>query len=185
MSITYKYLNFRLRTNLLNECKKLVYYNYADRDLKDAITACAIKSPDGMPNNMFKVDPDICDRYIFTSFVSTIPNVMEEINKFRCSTARIRILKQEPQDITPVHIDEENWHNPVEKHLRIWIAINHNPNFICIFGKDEICLEAGQGVVFNPDTPHGAKNLDKSEARYSLNMIVKPNKWLKENVIEH
>tara|TARA_Y100000114_G_scaffold54120_1_gene49442 strand:+ start:8502 stop:9059 length:558 start_codon:yes stop_codon:yes gene_type:complete len=185
MSITYKYLNFRLRTNLLNECKKLVYYNYADRDLKDAITACAIKSPDGMPNNMFKVDPDICDRYIFTSIVSTIPNVMEEINKFRCSTARIRILKQEPQDITPVHIDEENWHNPVEKHLRIWIAINHNPNFICIFGKDEICLEAGQGVVFNPDTPHGAKNLDKSEARYSLNMIVKPNKWLKENVIEH
>ena len=185
MSITYKYLNFRLRTNLLNECKKLVYYNYADRDLKDAITACAIKSPDGMPNNMFKVDPDICDRYIFTSIVSTIPNVMEEINKFRCSTARIRILKQEPQDITPVHIDEENWHNPVEKHLRIWIALNHNPNFICIFGKDEICLEAGQGVVFNPDTPHGAKNLDKSEARYSLNMIVKPNKWLKENVIEH
>ena len=185
MSITYKYLNFRLRTNLLNECKKLVYYNYADRDLKDAITACAIKSPDGMPNNMFKVDPDICDRYIFTSIVSTIPNVMEEINKFRCSTARIRILKQEPQDITPVHIDEENWHNPVEKHLRIWIAINHNPNFICIFGKDEICLEAGQGVVFNPDTPPGAKNLDKSEARYSLNMIVKPNKWLKENVIEH
>ena len=185
MSITYKYLNFRLRTNLLNECKKLVYYNYADRDLKDAITACAIKSPDGMPNNMFKVDPDICDRYIFTSIVSTIPNVMEEINKFRCSTARIRILKQEPQDITPVHIDEENWHNPVEKHLRIWIAINHNPNFICIFGKDEICLEAGQGVVFNPDTPHGAKNLDKSEARYSLNMIVKPNKRLKENVIEH
>ena len=65
MSITYKYLNFRLRTNLLNECKKLVYYNYADRDLKDAITACAIKSPDGMPNNMFKVDPDICDRYIY------------------------------------------------------------------------------------------------------------------------
>ena len=185
MSITYKYLNFRLRTNLLNECKKLVYYNYADRDLKDAITACAIKSPDGMPNNMFKVDPDICDRYIFTSIVSTIPNVMEEINKFQCSTARIRILKQEPQDITPVHIDEENWHNPVEKHLRIWIALNHNPNFICIFGKDEICLEAGQGVVFNPDTPHGAKNLDKSEARYSLNMIVKPNKWLKENVIEH
>ena len=185
MSITYKYLNFRLRTNLLNECKKLVQYNYADRDLKDAITACAIKSPDGMPNNMFKVDPDICDRYIFTSIVSTIPNVMEEINKFQCSTARIRILKQEPQDITPVHIDEENWHNPVEKHLRIWIAINHNPNFICIFGKDEICLEAGQGVVFNPDTPHGAKNLDKSEARYSLNMIVKPNKWLKENVIEH
>ena len=39
--------------------KKLVYYNYADRDLKDAITACAIKSSNGMPNNMFKVYPPV------------------------------------------------------------------------------------------------------------------------------
>ena len=185
MSITYKYLKFKLDTNLLDECKKLVYYNYEDRDLKDAITACAIKSPNGMPNNMFKVRPDTCDQYRFTSVAGSIPNIMREINKFQCPTARIRILKQQPKDVTPVHIDEENWHDPAEKHLRIWIAINYNPNFICIFGTDEICLEAGQGVVFDPDTPHGAKNLDKSEARYSLNMIVKPNTWLKENTSEH
>ena len=185
MSFTYRYLKFKLNKNLLNECKSLNYYNYADRDLKDAITACAIKSPDGRPSNMFKVEPDTCNQYKFTSIVPKIPNIIGEIDRFRCSTARIRILKQQPKDITPVHIDEENWHNPIEKHLRIWIAINHNPNFICIFGKDEICLEVGQGVVFNPDTPHGAKNLDKSEARYSLNMIVKPNKWLEENTIEH
>jgi len=185
MSFTYRYLKFRLSKDLLNECKTLAYYNYADRDLKEAITACAIKSPDGMPNNMYKIIPDTCDQYRFTSIAGSIPNIIKEISRFECPTARIRILKQEPQDKTPIHIDEENWGNPVEKHLRIWIAINHNPNFICIFGKDEICLEAGQGVVFNPDTPHGAKNLDEFEARYSLNIIVKPNKWLKENTIEH
>ena len=182
---TYRYLKFKLSSDLFSECKNLVYYNYDDRDLKDAITACAIKSPNGMPNNMFKVEPDTCDKYRLTTIAGSIPNTISEINKFQCETARIRILKQQPKDITPVHIDEENWHNPAEKHLRIWIAINYNPNFICLFGNDEICLEKGQGVVFDPDTPHGAKNLDSSEARYSLNMIVKPNKWLKENTIEH
>ena len=40
MSTTYRYLKFKIDKNLLNECKRLVYYNYADRDLKDAITAC-------------------------------------------------------------------------------------------------------------------------------------------------
>ena len=185
MSTTYKYLKFKINSDLLSECKKLVYYNYNDRDLKDAITACAIKSPDGLPNNMYKVYPDTCASYRFTSICGSIPNIVSEINKFQCSTARIRILKQQPQNVTPVHIDEENGYDPAEKHLRIWIAINHNPNFICIFGRDEICLEAGEGVVFDPDTPHGAKNLDRSEARYSLNMIVKPNIWLKENTIEH
>ena len=76
MSTTYRYLKFKIDKNLLNECKKLVYYNYADRDLKDAITACAIKSPDGMPNNMFKIEPDTCDQYRFTSIAASIPNII-------------------------------------------------------------------------------------------------------------
>ena len=126
MSTTYKYLKFKINSDLLSECKKLVYYNYNDRDLKDAITACAIKSPAGLPNNMYKVYPDTCASYRFTSICGSIPNIVSEINKFQCSTARIRILKQQPQNVTPVHIDEENWYDPAEKHLRIWIAINQS-----------------------------------------------------------
>ena len=84
MKTTYRYLKFKLDVNLLNECKKLVYYNYDDRDLKDAITACAIKSPDGMPNNMFKVHPDTCDSYRFTNICGTIPKTVSAINYFRC-----------------------------------------------------------------------------------------------------
>ena len=76
MSFTYRYLKFKLNKNLLNECKSLNYYNYADRDLKDAITACAIKSPDGRPSNMFKVEPDTCNQYKFTSIVPKIPNII-------------------------------------------------------------------------------------------------------------
>ena len=182
---TYRYLKFNLQSDLLAECENLVYYNYDDRDLKNAITACAVKSPDGKSNNMFKVSPDICSNYMFTNIVGSTPKLMNELSKFKCDTARIRILKQKPKCATPIHIDEENWHNPPEKHLRIWIAINHSPNFICVFGKDEICLEKGQGVVFDPDTPHGARNMDNLEARYSLNIIVKPNKWLRENTIEY
>ena len=79
MSTTYRYLKFKINTNLLDECKSLVYYNYADRDLKDAITACAIKSPDGMPNNMFKVYPDTCDSYRFTNICGIIPNTVSEL----------------------------------------------------------------------------------------------------------
>ena len=87
MSTTYRYLKFKIDTNLLDECKSLVYYNYADRDLKDAITACAIKSPDGMPNNMFKVYPDTCESYRFTSICGILPKTIEAINNFQCPTA--------------------------------------------------------------------------------------------------
>ena len=65
----------------------------------------------------------------------------------------------------------------------MWIAINHNPNFKVFLGDDEIVLEKGEGVVFDPDTPHGAHNKSISNERYSLNLIVKPDEWLKNNVI--
>jgi len=74
--------------------------------LKNAITACAIKSPDGMPNNMFKVYPDTCESYRFTSICGIIPKTIYAINNFQCTTARIRILKQQPKDVTLVNIDE-------------------------------------------------------------------------------
>ena len=93
---TYRYLTFKLSSDLFRECINLVYYNYDDRDLKDAITACAIKSPNGMPNNMFKVEPDTCDKYRLTTIAGSVPNTIKEINKFQCETARIRILKQQP-----------------------------------------------------------------------------------------
>ena len=34
--------------------------------------------------------------------------------------------------------------------------------------------------MFDPDTPHGAHNKSISDERYSLNLIIKPNEWLKE-----
>jgi len=46
-------------------------------------------------------------------------------------------------------------------------------------------LKKGEGIVFDPDSPHGAENSSKTETRFSLNMIIKPNKWLKEQCIEY
>ena len=42
-----------------------------------------------------------------------------------------------------------------------------------------VYLEKGQSVIFNPDTVyHGAAN-NSNENRYSLNIIAKPNDWLR------
>ena len=180
---TYKKLKFKIEEELLEECLSLPYYRYEDRDLVDAITGCAIKSINGKANNLFKTIPDLCENYKFTEICGTIPKIVKAITKFNCDIGRVRILKQKPGVITPIHIDEENWNNPPEKHLRVWIAVNYNPNFEITLGEDKLILEKGEGVVFDPDTPHGAHNKSISDERYSLNLIIKPNEWLKENVI--
>ena len=180
---TYKRLKFKIEDDMLEECSRLPFYKYDDRDLLNAITGCAIRSIDGKPNNLFKTVPDLCSKYQYTSVCASVPNIMKAVNSFECEVGRVRILKQEPGVLTPKHIDGENWNSPPEKHLRVWIAINHNPNFKVFLGDDEIVLEKGEGVVFDPDTPHGAHNKSISNERYSLNLIVKPDEWLKNNVI--
>ena len=65
------------------------------------------------------------------------------------------------------------------------MALNSNKNFKYYFRDkntsitNTICLEKGQSVIFNPDTVyHGAEN-NSNEVRYSLNIIAKPNEWLR------
>ena len=63
------------------------------------------------------------------------------------------------------------------------MALNSNDNFKYFF-KDKgilssVNLKKGQSVIFNPDIVyHGAAN-NSNENRYSLNIIAKPNEWLR------
>ena len=50
---TYKRLKFKIEDDMLEECSRLPFYKYDDRDLLNAITGCAIRSIDGKPNNLF------------------------------------------------------------------------------------------------------------------------------------
>ena len=181
----YKKLKFNLDVRALNECKRLPYYEYEDRDLKESVLGCAVKSIDGRPSNLFKKIPDLCNSYRLTSIAAQLPTITKYITSFNCDVGRVRIFKQEPGKTTKKHIDEENYYDPPEKHLRIWIAINDSPDFKIFLGDDTIMLKKGEGIVFDPDSPHGAENSSKTETRFSLNMIIKPNKWLKEQCIEY
>ena len=73
---TYKKLKFKIEEDLLEECIRLPYYRYEDRDLVDAITGCAIKSIDGKANNLFKSVPDLCENYKFTEICGSIPKIV-------------------------------------------------------------------------------------------------------------
>ena len=181
----YKKLKFNLDVRALNECKRLPYYEYEDRDLKESVLGCAVKSIDGRPSNLFKKVPDLCSSYRLTSIAAQLPTITKYITSFNCDVGRVRIFKQEPGKTTKKHIDEENYYDPPEKHLRIWIAINDSPDFKIFLGDDTIMLKKGEGIVFDPDSPHCAENSSKTETRFSLNMIIKPNKWLKEQCIEY
>jgi hypothetical protein len=154
------------------------YFKCNDYDLKDAITATAIKSADGEINNLYKsTKTDSPENYQYTKLYS-IKEVKELVDYFKMETTRIRIFKQSPKNSTPLHIDKDD-----KDIIRLWAALNEDDNFKFYFGKEkeEVILKKGQILVFNPNYPHGAANLGNTD-RYTLNIVGKPNKWLKEQI---
>lgn len=73
------------------------YFKCNDYDLKDAITATAIKSADGEINNLYKsTKTDSPENYQYTKLYS-IKEVKELVDYFKMETTRIRIFKQSPK----------------------------------------------------------------------------------------
>lgn len=165
---------------------KLSYFKCDDYDLKNAITGVALKSESGIVNDLLRSKPvEKPEDYSFTKLYEhkTLKGL---VDIFELETTRIRIFKQEPKHKTSLHIDYNNTNSNKEDYLiRIWMALNSNKDFKYFF-KDKksniintVHLEKGQSVIFNPDTVyHGAAN-NSNENRYSLNIIAKPNDWLR------
>jgi hypothetical protein len=160
--------------------EKLPYFSCTDYDLKDAITACSIKSATGAVDDVYKSDnEDLPKNYIHTRLIE-IPILKNLVDFFEFETTRIRVFKQDPKHITPMHIDKDN--NNI---VRLWVALNEDPGFKFFFGKDkeEVVLEKGNILIFNPNYLHGATNYAKIP-RYSLNICGIPNTWLKNLINE-
>lgn len=184
MKKSYKRINYFFDDSWEEEINKLTFYKYNDKDLVNSIKACALTSFDGKDSTLYKTVPDICCRYKKTNVSALVPKINKIIDWFQCEKARIRIFKQLPQHKTSLHTDEEN-ESCLEKHLRVWIPLNFSPNFYYLFGNTKLQLEKGHPIIFDPDYLHGAVNLDKKISRYTLNMVIKPNNWLKEILYEH
>lgn len=160
--------------------EKLPYFSCEDYDLKNAITACSIKSATGKIDDLYKsLKEDIPENYKYTKIYS-IPKIKNLINFFEFETTRIRIFKQDPKYYTPMHIDKDD-----SKIVRLWVALNEDPGFKYFFGnnKEEVVLKKGDILIFNPNYLHGAANLS-NKPRYTLNICGTPNDWLK-NLINY
>lgn len=154
------------------------YFKCNDYDLKDAITACAVKSSTGRIDDLYKSSKvDTSKNYEYTQLYR-LPEIKTLVDYFKIETTRIRIFKQEPKNSTPLHIDKDD-----KDIIRLWVALNEDHNFKFYFGrkKEEVTLKKGQILVFNPNYLHGAVNLSDKN-RYTLNIVGHPNKWLKEQI---
>jgi hypothetical protein len=175
----YQLTKTNLVFNWQENMDKLPYFPCQDYDLKDAITACSIKSSSGKIEDLYKSNIlDIPENYKYTKLIQ-IPFINKLVSFFEFETTRIRIFKQDPKDITPMHIDKDD--NNI---VRLWVALNEDPLFKFYFGKEkeEIILEKGSILVFNPNYLHGAANLSDNKTRYTLNICGIPNNWLKNLV---
>lgn len=158
------------------DIEKFLYFPCHDYDLKDAITACAIKSASGKIDDLYKSENgDSPFNYKYTR-LSDIPSIRPIIEFFNFDTTRIRIFRQEPKHSTPMHIDKDD-----PTIIRMWMALNEDDNFIFFFGeeKEEVRLKTGEILFFNPNYLHGAINLGNKN-RYTLNICGIPNNWVKE-----
>lgn len=164
-----------LQGDLDSFIEKIPYFSCEDYDLKNAITACSIKSATGSINDLYKSNKeDIPINYTYTKLIN-IPIVEKLINFFEFETTRIRVFRQEPKHITPMHIDKDD-----TKIVRLWVALNEDPGFKYFFGneKKEVVLKKGNILIFNPNYLHGAANFS-NKTRYTLNICGIPNNWLK------
>lgn len=164
-----------LKGNWLSTVENLPYFTCNDYDLKDAITACSIKSATGKVDDLYKsTKEDIPENYSYSKLIE-IPSIKKLVSFFEFETTRIRIFKQNPKDLTPMHIDKDN-----DNIIRLWVALNEDPGFKYFFGKnkEEVVLKKGNILLFNPNYLHGATNFS-NKARYTLNICGIPNNWLK------
>lgn len=178
-------MKYLICKNKINEdwsdiLEKLPYFSCEDYDLKNAITACSIKSATGKINDLYKTtEEDLPKNYKYTKLYE-IPKIKRLIDFFQFETTRIRIFKQEPGHVTPMHLDQDD-----DKIVRLWVALNEDSNFKYFFGKEkeEVVLSKGTILIFNPNYLHGAINLGVIP-RYTLNVCGIPNNWLKNLINE-
>ena len=165
----------------------LVYKPHSDYDLAGHVDAIAIKSESGSVYDFYRSGRvEEPKNFKYTKLYNHFSELQRLVDAFKVEKTRVRIHKQNPGNIIPDHVDDNNIYakKPEDVRLRIITALNDNDDAIYRFNDRVISLRKGESVVFEPDkVKHGMENNSKDTARYALVQIVKVypfSEWFKD-----
>jgi hypothetical protein len=177
-----------LQNNWVNQLK---FKEHTDYDLAGNVDAIAIKSESGSVYDFYRSAPlELPENFKFTALYDKIPQVKALVDYFQFETTRIRVHKQEPKQVIPLHVDGNNTavKNKEDYRLRLITALSESKDFIYRFkvnGAVSIfSLKQGESILFDPDlVEHSMENNSDSEVRYALVQVFKAHPvtdWLKD-----
>lgn len=168
--------------------EKLQFKAHDDYDLAGNVDAVSIKSNDGGIHSFYRNKPVEHPRdFKYTKYYNLCKPL---IDFFEFETTRIRIHKQDPGNIIPMHTDDNNINAKTNDdfRLRAVTALTESEDFIYQFNYNEnieqLVIKKGETVLFDPDlVGHGMINQSKTETRISLVQVFKAypvTPWLKD-----
>tara|TARA_B110000902_G_scaffold259820_1_gene331773 strand:+ start:194 stop:796 length:603 start_codon:yes stop_codon:yes gene_type:complete len=177
---------------------KLKFQPHIDQDLAGNCDAIAVKSGTGSVFDFYRgngLDPfENPEEYKYTKLYEQLNDVKKLVDYFQFCSTRVRIHKQAPGNIIPLHVDENNWFDtPPDKYMiRSITALTADSNFIYKFiYKDKeytYNLEQGETIIFDPDfVQHGMDNKSTDKTRYALVHIFRAypvTQWFKSFVYD-
>jgi hypothetical protein len=166
---------------------KLTFKPHDDYDLAGNVDAVAIKSVDGNAHSFYRRKfIEYPEDFTYTKYYNLCKSL---IDFFEFETTRIRVHKQEPGQIIPIHTDDNNINAKTNDdfRLRAVTALTGNDDFIYQFQLnneiEQFSLKTGETVIFDPDlVGHGMVNQSLDKTRYSLVQVFKAypvSNWLK------
>jgi hypothetical protein len=171
--------------------KHLKFKEHTDYDLAGNVDAIAVKSESGSVYDFYRSAPvELPENFKFTALYSKIPEVKSLVDYFQFETTRIRVHKQEPRQVIPLHVDGNNTSakSKDDYRLRLVTALTESKDFIYRFranGADSIfSLKQGESILFDPDlVQHSMENNSDNEVRYALVQVFKAypvSDWFKD-----
>lgn len=177
--------NYLDTNKALEEAKRLPFILHTDMDLVGQVKAISLRSSDSLPTSLYRDSvPEKPEDFSYTKLYYSNPGIKAIVDFFKVDKARIRVHKQPPNTFVKPHLDynNEGVEKPEDSLLRIIVHLNSDPDFTYLLNykgnKAYLAVEAGKVLIFDPDQVyHGIKN-DSNQDRYSIVMVVRPNKWL-------
>lgn len=173
------------KTKLLIDNKwvfKLKFKEHTDYDLAGNVDAIAVKSETGSVYDFYRSNPiEEPSDFKFTQLYHKVKEVKNMADYFSfLDTSRVRIHKQDPGNVIPLHTDGNNTNakRKEDYNLRIITALTSSDDFVYQFKFKGILhkfsLDVGESVIFDPDlVEHGMINKSNFETRYALVQIFK------------
>lgn len=172
-------------------------FTYPEMEVVDKVKGqqsydfCAFKSIDGGTLTWNQTltdegfwDEEIPEDYKYTDAYYSCSQIRKIIDWFQCEKTRVRIFRQQPGHVNPLHTDYDNRRGWVHgQTLRVFVQLSDlGVNSWFKFRTDDCeintSLNRGQFVILNTDhVAHQTENLG-DKPRDMLAMIIKKNDWV-------